>query len=123
MNTIAATNLANDLHQFTGTENWYRHPLSKSITYTDGVRYLAKTAGAYWLLDAIVSAQFLPEVIRTEFQLWRLTVDLEKSSAVLKCEDGDYNVVYSQKIEFTDFPLPEVTLFFCNNVIHLPSEY
>jgi uncharacterized protein DUF6876 len=26
----------NDLDQFTGTEHWYRHPLVRSLTYTDG---------------------------------------------------------------------------------------
>jgi hypothetical protein len=30
---------------------------------------------------------------------------------------------YNKKIEYTDFPLDEITLYFANNVIHLPSEY
>jgi hypothetical protein len=33
------------------------------------------------------------------------------------------NLVYTQEIPFTDFPLDEVKPYFANNVIHLPSEY
>jgi hypothetical protein len=31
--------------------------------------------------------------------------------------------VFTKEIEHTDFPLDEITLYFTNNVIHLPSEY
>ena len=43
--------------------------------------------------------------------------------ASLKCDDGNGNVVYSKNIEFTDFPLDEVKLWFANDVIYLPSEH
>jgi hypothetical protein len=52
--------------------------------------------------------------------VWKLTVT--GSAAVLSCEDGNGNTVLSKNIEFTDFPLPEITLYFTNNVILLPSE-
>ena len=38
-------------------------------------------------------------------------------------DDGNDNIVYTQRIEYTDFPLDEIKLYFVNNVIHLPSEY
>jgi hypothetical protein len=44
------------LRQFTGTENWYRHGLVRSVLYTDGAKYVAESAGAYWLLDEIALA-------------------------------------------------------------------
>ena len=44
-----------DLSGFTGTENWYRYAMMPRFTYTDGVKYLAEQAKAYWLLDAIFS--------------------------------------------------------------------
>ena len=47
------------LAQFTGTERWYRHGLVRNVTYTDGVRYVADTAGAYWLIDIVALAQGL----------------------------------------------------------------
>lgn len=44
-----------DLSQFYGTENLYRwNSLTKSVL-TDGCKYLAEVAGAYWLFDAIDS--------------------------------------------------------------------
>jgi hypothetical protein len=39
------------------------------------------------------------------------------------CDDGNGNIVFTKEIEHTDFPLDEITLYFANNVIHLPSEY
>ncbi|MGD1079605.1 MAG: DUF6876 family protein [Candidatus Sulfotelmatobacter sp.] len=39
------------------------------------------------------------------------------------CDDGNGNIVFTKEIEHTDFPLDEITLYFTNNVIHLPSEY
>ena len=113
---------ASDLLSFTGSEHWYRHPLWPSITYTDGAYYVAEAGGAYWLLDAIVSHQHDPRVRAEPFQVWILKVG-EDRSAVLTCEDGDHTCVTSQVISFTDFPLPEITLWLQNNVIFLPSEY
>ena len=38
-------------------------------------------------------------------------------------QNGNSNLVLTKNIEHTDFPLDEITLYFANNVIHLPSEY
>lgn len=118
MNTLTLQ----DLQQFTGTENYYRHGLVSSITYTDGARYLAEHGGAYWLLDEIATGQMIREVRAVPFQAWKLTVNADQT-AVLVCEDGNHHIMFEKKIEFTDFPLPEVRLWFQNNVIFLPSEY
>ncbi len=116
-NKLSASLLA----EFTGTERWYRHPLMRNILYTDGARYLAEHGGAYWLLDEIATTQLDRKVRSHEFQAWKLTVNAD-NSAQLVCEDGNYNVVYSKKIEFTDFPLSSIELWFENNTIYLPSE-
>jgi hypothetical protein len=119
-----AEQLQNELPNFTGTETWFRHWLRKDITYTEGVQFLAQNAGngCYWLIDEIVFAQTDRKVKAEEFQVWRLRVQMDKS-AKLSCEDGNDNEVYAKIIDFTDFPMEEVTLYFTNNVIHLPSEY
>ena len=39
------------------------------------------------------------------------------------CDDGNGNIVFSKRIPFTDFPLSEITLYYVNNTILLPSEY
>ena len=30
-----------DLRQFTGTENWYRHGINRDVLFTDGAKYVA----------------------------------------------------------------------------------
>ena|SRR6185437_13341168 len=111
-----------DLNQFIGTENWYRHALVHSVTYTDGVKYVADNGGAYWLLDEIALPQKFNAAVKNEpFQVWKLTVSERKG--VLTCDDGDGKIVYTKQIPFTDFPLPEIKFYFTDNVILLPSEY
>jgi hypothetical protein len=50
MSDTTSLNLA-DLAQFTGSEHWYRHGMVRSVLFTDGAKYVADIAGAYWLLD------------------------------------------------------------------------
>jgi hypothetical protein len=112
-----------ELTQFTGTENWYRHALVRTVLYTDGVQYLAERAGAHWLIDEIALAQrYQPEVAAEEFQLWRLTVHDDRR-AILACENGNGDVVLTKEIPFTDFPFDEIKLYSVSNTIMLPSEY
>jgi hypothetical protein len=56
------------------------------------------------------------------FQLCKLAVKPDQT-ALLVCEDGNGKVIYRKKLTITDFPLPEITLYFTDNVILLPSEY
>ena len=108
-----------NLGQFTGTENYYRHWLN--FVYTDGVKFMAEKAGAYWLLDAIGSYQ--PEVKDIPFQLWKLEVAEDNTAVLTMREDSDRPAIITQKIGFTDFPLPEMKLYFIDGVLLLPSEY
>jgi hypothetical protein len=111
-----------DLRQFTGSEEWYRHPLNPAITYTQGARYVADQVGAHWLLDEIALAQLGIAAVKVEpFQVWKL--DVKASRATLSCEDGNNANIFTKDITFTDFPEPGVTLWFTDNVILLPSEY
>jgi hypothetical protein len=118
----AMTLTENDLRQFSGTEHWYRHSLVRNVLYTDGAKHVADEGGAYWLLDEIAFAQqFETAVIPEPFQVWKLTVT--DDSGELTCEDGNHNRVFAKRIPYTDFPLPEITLWFTDNTILLPSEY
>ncbi|WP_431201572.1 DUF6876 family protein [Bradyrhizobium betae] len=111
-----------DLKQFTGSEEWFRHALNRSVTYTQGARYVAEQVGAYWLLDEIALAQLAVAVVRAQpFQVWKL--DVMGSRATLFCEDGNDAVVFTKDISFTNFPEPGITLWFTDKVILLPSEY
>jgi hypothetical protein len=112
-----------DLNQFTGSEHWYRHAINRKVLFTDGAKYVADTGGAYWLLDEIALIQpYDKAVAAEEFQLWKLQVRTDHT-ATLSCEDGNGKTVFTKEIEFTDFPLDEIILYFQNNTIFLPSEY
>jgi hypothetical protein len=112
-----------DLRQFTGSEHWYRHGLNWNVLYTDGARYVADEGGAHWLLDAIALAQrFVKSLAGVPFQVWKLSVRPDQT-ATLTCEDGNDHVVYTQQLEFTDFPVAHVTLWFANGTIYLPNEH
>jgi len=112
-----------DLRQFYGSENWYRHGLVRHILFTDGAKHVADEGGAYWLLDEIALAQrYEKRVAAKRFQVWKLTVH-EDRSAALTCSDGSNNIVLTKRIPFTDFPVDEITLWFANNTIYLPSEH
>ena len=112
-----------DLQQFTGTEQWYHHPIVRKVFYTDGIRYMAEMGEAYWLINEIAFLQEQPQIARTEFQRWILQVNLEESTAILSCDDGNGRILHSKKIEYTDFPLDEIKIYVANKVMLLPSEY
>ena len=111
-----------DLNQFTGTEQWHRHGIARNVLYTDGIEHVAESGGAYWLIDEIAFAQSIRPVAAQAIQVWKLKVN-PGQSATLACEDGNSEIVFTKKIEFTDFPLDEIAFFFTDNVLMLPSEY
>jgi len=92
--------------------------------YTDGIQYLADFGAAYWLLDAIASyqPQILKDPLLQQFQHWKLTVNADHT-AQLVCERDTDDVVVTQDIPFTDFPLDELRLYLVTGVLMLPSEY
>ena len=111
------------LAQFTGSTHFYRHGLVREVLYTEGVEYVAETAGANWLLDEIAWAQrYVIPVKREDFQVWELKVEANQS-ATLTCGDGDGRELWAKRIDCTDFPLPGIRFYYANWVIHLPSEY
>ncbi|GAB1370201.1 hypothetical protein MASR1M45_02600 [Candidatus Kapaibacterium sp.] len=105
---------------FTGTEHYYLHPFG--IKFSDGCKYLAESAECYWLLDIVASYQFDISVKNEEFQVFKLKVN-DDHSAVVEITDGNHNVLATQELEFTDFPLDEIELWCIDKVCILPSEY
>jgi hypothetical protein len=121
----------NILAQFTGTEHWYRHGLVRSVAYTDGVKYVADTAGAYWLVDIVAITQRTEAAVAAEtFQHWTLTVT-DDASGTVTCDDGNGTIIYRQDLEWTDFPREGIEFYCCEDgttpdiarVILLTSEY
>lgn len=103
--TEKAIELERALDMFSGTEHWYQHFVPK-VLFTDGMKYLAEKAKAYWFIDLIASYQGEEKVAKESFQVWIIRVNKDKT-AVVTCEDGNGNVVAKQDLSFTDFPLNE----------------
>lgn len=121
MTTIKEARLSSALKQFTGAGRGLRHEIYKMFTYTEGVFYLAMEARAYWLVDQIFGLQYENAALGKElFQLWKLTT--ENNIGKLTCEDGNGKEVFSLMVS-TDFPMKEISLYFMDNVLLLPSEY
>ena len=115
--------ILNDLQNFTGTDGYTRwSPIFKNFLLTDGAKYLAESADAYWLVDLFAS--HLPAYKDEGFAVLYLKV--KGGKAVAQIEDGNGKVLKKQKIEYTDFPLEAVVLYCVpqddNFVILLPSE-
>ena len=111
------------LNHFIGSQCSYQHPLVKTVTYTEGVKFVAEAGPAYWLIDDIAIAQGDPLVAKNEFQVWTLTVNPDQS-ATLICQDGNNKEpIHSTKYGYTDFPMEQITLYYSNNTILLPTEW
>lgn len=110
-----------DLNQFIGTEHYYKHWLG--FNYTDGVKYLAEKAKAYWLLDLIGSYQSGKKGRKEPFQIWTLEVNEDNSAVAYMKEDSNSPILVKQEIPLTDFPLKTIQLYLIDGVLLLPSEY
>ena len=131
MTTQTATDLKTELETnlpcFSGSETFSRWSILYPKFYlTEGAKYLAETAGAYWLMDVIASWQYKRAICFETFQVWTMTIN-QKHKARIVCDDGNGNELTAQIIPYTDFPLDEIKLYFCNqgteSVIMLPGEY
>jgi len=109
-----------NLDQFYGTEQYYKHPSFTTSVYTDGVKYFAETAGAYWFLDIVFS-----EYSSLMNQLGFLSINLFVGvlGANISVTDGDGNKFTGMRIPFTDCPQGEYKFFYADNVLMLTTEY
>ena len=126
MPKLTIDELNQKLTGFTGTINWYRH-WTNLLSYTDGVKTLAESVGAFWLIDAIASWQIKPKVDQCDFQVWTLTVKDDQTAAVQMQEDTGLQPVVTQQLVYTDFPVGVFKLWVegtgRERVLLLPSEH
>lgn len=126
-----AAELEADLPHFYGTESYTNltYPwLRKRFMLTDGTKYLAEKAKAFWLMEAIASHQINKKVAREPFQVWELVVSTD-CKAVLTCTNGNNRTLVQQEIPYSDFPLESISLYVTEDeglggwVVMLTSEY
>ena len=122
-----------DLSGFTGTTDKYVHrlPMTPDLLLTEGVKYFAEEAGAYWLMD-IVATEFVPKLSDEDYIIFiQVTVDSD-NGAVIIGSDGDKGdgpvILHTRTIEYTDLPTNStfnfiLTVDYQGTTLLLPSEY
>ena len=111
-----------DLSQFIGSGSFTKWSILSKSVLTEGAKFVADRAGAYWLFDKIdLSIMGSGE----NFVVCKISV--EDTSANIKLEDGNGQTIMSEWIRYTDFPLADLELWAIHNgsgYTHmLPSEY
>jgi hypothetical protein len=119
LNKVQSTTkeLQEGLEQFYGSGNFYINPLVK-YKYTDGVKYFAENAGAYWLLQEINGL-----TVRLPGYFFNIRVISKDNKADIIIDDGNDNILKKKHIGFTDLPAGEWQFFLTDNVLMLPNEY
>ncbi len=124
-----------ELRQFTGDLERYRHGLNRRVIYTPGVRHLAERAGAYWLIDLIASyygSEIMKQAISDDdrlawMQFWRLDVRDDRSAVASCLADSGDEPAITQVIPCTDFPLDHIDVWAGFDgehwTLYLPSEH
>lgn len=124
MTPEALAALKSELSHFIGTEKYHRWSSIFPDFLTDGAKYLAEKAGAFWLMDIVGSVR--RKVLAKGFATLNMTIDGE-GGCVVALDDGNGKVFYKQAVPYTDAPF-DVKLFVqpCDEnrlCIMLPSEY
>ncbi len=115
--------LQRSLAGFIGTTDYHSHMIGDlQLNLTDGCDFLRDQAECYWLFDAILSNQYRIRKRDRRFQLWKLEkqIDIYRT---LTCKNGKKETIIARLIEYTDFPLDEITIWVIDGVAMLPCEY
>lgn len=104
-----------------GSAHFHYHR-SSSTMFTDGVKDLAETCSAYWIIDLIISYQCKRHVKCERFQVW----ELKKGGAnnfTITATNGNRRRIAYQYIPFSDFTYDLATLWLVDGCLMLPKEY
>lgn len=118
---LTPTQILNMLDGFIGSEEFYR--IYPNVIITEGVKFLCDQAQCFWLIDCIYSYQTIEKVTVEPFQVVDLTVDLDKHTGLIVVTDGNDVELMRQELEYTDFPLSKIRLYYTDNTVLLPREY
>ncbi len=117
------------LDEFCCSEEFYRHHLVSGVVYTEGMKAMAETCQAYWLLD-VAATNLRAAVLKSgkdPFFIGKLKRN-EKGGATFSYRlDSRKRFITSQYIPYTDFPLDVFEFYACDNgngyTLLLKSEY
>lgn len=131
----SAAEITSNLAHYTGDLERYRHCFNRKLICTPGIQYLAESAGAYWLIDAIAShvgSSAFQQAVKADpriedLHFWRLDVRDDHSALLAARADSGEPPFISQEIPFTDFPLESIDLWVGydgeHHTLYLPSEH
>lgn len=123
-----------NLRQFTGDLERFRHSLARKVIYTPGVKFVAESGGAYWLIDEIALAIAWGEILKAgqadprilELHFWRLEVQGDSAKLTARA-DSDIPPFFTKEIPYTDFPLDRIDIWAAFDgqhwTLYLPSEH
>lgn len=104
---------------FKGSDVFYPVIAQNEFFITEGCYYLREHWKLGWLFDVIGCGQH--KVANHSFQVWEFSS--KDGFCLIKCTDGNNNLLFAQEIENSDLPLPSILLWVVDMVCMLPSEY
>ena len=114
------SSLSRKLAHFTGTEAYTRGWMG--VLMTDGVVFLGSEGNASWLVTDISTIVKVHQKVKDE-DFVAIKVESKNKKAVVRYEDGNNNLLYQQRYEYTDLEEGKYTLYYMNGVLLLSSEY
>jgi hypothetical protein len=114
-----------DLKQYYGTENYYKHFSNANALYTDGFRAYMIKASCFWLFD-IIATEFHDIVKSKDPDKFYLKVSVKDSKATNTLRDWEDKNLYTRQVGFTTHPEGEIEFPFgwdgTRTIISLYSE-
>lgn len=116
-----------DLANYYSTLGYLRHrilPVGPGLLLTDGAKYVAEKAGAWWLMDRVLLGA--PEWLLEGDGFCIIELLVKDSKGKLIVENGDGGLLHDEDIKYTDFPEPGIRFFLQDGsepVLMLQSEY
>ena len=107
-----------ELGYFSGTEQYHK-VLNTNVT--DGIKYIMDNGYSWLVTDMLIAIMGTPKLSQEEFIAIKLKVAEHK--AVVTVEDGNNNILYTQRYDYTDAEVKELMLFLTDNVLMLSGEY
>ena len=117
-----------ELEGYTGSENFTRDTFNKCV-YTDGFKRFMELCECYWLFsDSAILMMSNENGKFTDEGFVAITIKRTKDKAEVIFDDGNGNVLHTQKYDYTNFPMDEYEVWACRNELDsytfmLKSEY
>jgi hypothetical protein len=110
-----------NLYGYIGTQSYYNY---LGVKLTDGIRYIMENGYSWFVTDTVALIVAHPRIRRylARDSFLAIKLRLRGLGADLIVEDGNENQILKDHYEFTDAKR-ELTLFYDNGVLMLPSEY